>query len=54
MYIQSHQHENNDDSEFRFNNTSTHEGHFCQNGKLIWFGIETAIIILRTEHEEQF
>ena len=31
--------------EFRFNDASTHEGHFCQNGKLTWFCNETAIKI---------
>ena len=34
-----------DDDEFRFNDTSTHEGHLRQNGILTWFGIETAIMI---------
>ena len=33
------------DDEFRFNDTSTHEGHLRQNGILTWFGIETAIMI---------
>ena len=32
-----------DDVEFRFNDMSIHEGHSCQNGILIWFGIEMAI-----------
>ena len=30
---------NDDDDEFRFNDTSTHKGHLHQNGTLIWFGI---------------
>ena len=33
------------DDEFQFNYTSTHEGHFSQNGILTWFGIETALMI---------
>ena len=34
-----------DDDEFRFNDTSTHEGHLRQNGVLTWFYNETAITI---------
>ena len=34
-----------DDNEFKFNDASTHEGHLPPNGILIWFGIETAIMI---------
>ena len=29
-----------DDDEFRFNDTSTHEGHLRQNGVLTWFSIQ--------------
>ena len=36
----------NGDNEFRFNDASNHEGHLSKNGILIWFGIETAIIII--------
>ena len=33
------------DDEFRFNDTSTYEGHLRQIGILTWFGTETAIIM---------
>ena len=35
----------NDDDEFRFKDLSTHEGHLLQNGILIWFCNETAIMM---------
>ena len=35
--------DNNDIGKFRFNDAS-HEGHMCQNGILIWFSTETAIL----------
>ena len=34
-----------DDDEFRFNDTSTHEGHLHQNGVLTWFYNKMAIMI---------
>ena len=34
-----------DDDEFRFNDTSTHEGHLRQNDELTWFCNETVIMI---------
>ena len=37
----------NDDDDFRFNDTSTHEGHLHQNGILMWSGTETATTIMR-------
>ena len=34
-----------DDDEFRFNDTSTHEGHLRQNAELTWFCNQTIIMI---------
>ena len=34
-----------DADEFRFKNASTHEGHLFLNDVLIWFGIETTIML---------
>ena len=34
-----------DDDEFRFNDTSTHEGHLRQNGELTWFCNDMIIMI---------
>ena len=33
------------DDEFRFNDASTHEGHWRQNGELTWFYNEMIIMI---------
>ena len=33
------------DDEFGFNDTSTHEDHLRQNGVLLWFCNETAIMV---------
>ena len=33
------------DDDFGFKDASTHEGHLCQNGKLTWFSIETAVMV---------
>ena len=35
----------NYDAEFRFNDVSNYEGHLHQNGILIWYGMETSILI---------
>ena len=37
--------DDDDDDEFRFDDSSTHEGHLHQNGVLTWFCNETAIMI---------
>ena len=41
----SDKYDGEDDEEFRLNNVSNHGCHLCQNGILIWFGIEMALII---------
>ena len=37
--------DDDDDDEFRFNDTSRHEDHFHQNDVLTWFGMVRVIMI---------